>query len=236
MLHFSFPCEWWPITPFGSLILGGKSWALGKQQMSVFSKCLCPSFPCTSVHSFHGPTPNLFVFGFFPQCLAVYVAKKTWRVFWGQIKRGNESREERKIGIKGEWKNEKDIFYHNDALKEQCRRVLNDCWWKTNGAERNSRGLTEKSKPQHSKQKDVDSAWWSKSPLHSSTSLTCSVSWTISSSSWSLSAVPSLSELLEQVQGERSRSLTREETEKWKQLNNTPPPSPASKILWLGLW
>lgn len=40
-----FLCQLWPITPFCSLILREKSWALGKQQISVFSKCLRPSFP-----------------------------------------------------------------------------------------------------------------------------------------------------------------------------------------------
>lgn len=198
----------WP--SFCSLILGEKSRALGKQQMSVFSKCLRPSFPLHFYPFLPQSHPRPLCFCFFPTVPCSICCEKASRAFWGQIKRGNESRQKRETGIKNWMKKNipvKGYFYQDDTLKEQCGTFPNYYWRKTNELkEIPEEGLKNKNLSTQNKE------MWT---LHDDPSLSFilpllwpSVFPELSlSTSWGLAAVPSLSKLLGQVRGARTTKL-----------------------------
>lgn len=144
MLHFSFPCERWPITPlrfphpWGKVVGSGKTAdeCFLKVPLSLLSLHFYPFLPWSH--------PKPLCFWFFPTVPCSICCEKDMA---GLLRSNRKGKWE--PGGKNDWhkrwmKKWKGYFHQDDALKEQCRTVLNDCWWKTNGAERNSRGLTEK--------------------------------------------------------------------------------------------
>lgn len=90
--------------------------------MSVFSKCLRPSFPLHFYPFLPQSHPRPLCFCFFPTVPCSICCEKASRVFWGQIKRGNESRQKRETGIKNLDKKNKDIFTRMTHLRNNAAR------------------------------------------------------------------------------------------------------------------
>lgn len=168
--------------------------------MSVFSKCLRPSFPLHFYPFLPQSHPRPLCFCFFPTVPCSICCEKASRVFWGQIKRGNESRHKRDTGIKTGTKIlKKDIFTRMTHLRNNAARfqtIIDEkqmSWKKFQRKDWKIKNLSSQNKEMWTLRDDpslpfiLPLLWPSVFPELSL------------STSWGLSAVPSLSRLLGQV-------------------------------------